>query len=357
MDEKDKKPRKSRGFGDPLISRLLKTARIAAGFKSANAAALAHGWSESTYRAQESGDRRIQAGDAQRYSSAFGIEPNGLLDREQARFQFERLTASGNKFLSSDVGERNQDVGRRLRTARIARGYSQLSSACARFGFARATAAAHEDGENAVSDRMAEAYAAAYGISSSWLLHGLLPSGMGRRADALLANSSPGTPPDPHQLEILVDPAPTPDFNLIEQLRSAATAKPAPSKADGDYVSEAMPKEFSASGSLSSDRAEQSRYWRLPKGLLSQLFGAAPDDVAVLTVDYPHDGLNLGDRVFVDRSRRDLSHGGEFAFSNPSGQLHVRSVGPGSRAEHYLDRDGILLGRVIAKFTRSMFDY
>jgi hypothetical protein len=62
MDEKSQ--RKEQG-------KRLALARIAAGFKSARAAALACGWAESTYRAHEAGERRIGQDDAEKYSKKF----------------------------------------------------------------------------------------------------------------------------------------------------------------------------------------------------------------------------------------------------------------------------------------------
>lgn len=49
----------------------LERARIAAGFRSARAAALRHRWSESTYRAHEGGTRTIGPDDAGKYARAF----------------------------------------------------------------------------------------------------------------------------------------------------------------------------------------------------------------------------------------------------------------------------------------------
>lgn len=48
-------------------------ARERAGFDSARAAAVRHGWPESTYRAHESGMRNFGLEDAERYGAAFGV--------------------------------------------------------------------------------------------------------------------------------------------------------------------------------------------------------------------------------------------------------------------------------------------
>jgi len=52
----------------------LAAVRMAAGFKSARAAALENGWSESTYRAHEGGTRTIGQDDAERYAHRFQAE-------------------------------------------------------------------------------------------------------------------------------------------------------------------------------------------------------------------------------------------------------------------------------------------
>lgn len=49
----------------------LRAAREAAGYRSARAAALDHGWPESTYRAHENGTRTIGQDDAERYARIF----------------------------------------------------------------------------------------------------------------------------------------------------------------------------------------------------------------------------------------------------------------------------------------------
>jgi phage repressor protein C with HTH and peptisase S24 domain len=51
--------------------RRLAAARLAAGYRSARAAALANGWPESTYRAHEAGTRTIGQDDAERYAGRF----------------------------------------------------------------------------------------------------------------------------------------------------------------------------------------------------------------------------------------------------------------------------------------------
>lgn len=52
----------------------LKAARIAAGYRSATAAAQAFGWTESTYLGHENGSRGLQVDAAQRYARAFKVD-------------------------------------------------------------------------------------------------------------------------------------------------------------------------------------------------------------------------------------------------------------------------------------------
>jgi len=76
----------------------LKDARIKAGFKSARDAATKCGWPESTYRAHETGTRKIGDDDAERYARRFRSE--GV--RISARFIIFGAETGG----SEDFGDR-----------------------------------------------------------------------------------------------------------------------------------------------------------------------------------------------------------------------------------------------------------
>jgi hypothetical protein len=77
----------------------LAAARMAAGFKSARAAALENGWKESSYRAHETGLRTIGNDDAERYAKKY-------------RSLGVSVTAQGILFGDQDSKRISQKVGR-----------------------------------------------------------------------------------------------------------------------------------------------------------------------------------------------------------------------------------------------------
>ncbi|WP_066923066.1 S24/S26 family peptidase [Methylobacterium sp. CCH5-D2] len=76
----------------------LKSARVAAGYRSAREAALSNEWSESTYRAHEGGTRTIGQDDAERYANRF-------------RFDGVQVSARGILFGDEDAGEPVREGG------------------------------------------------------------------------------------------------------------------------------------------------------------------------------------------------------------------------------------------------------
>jgi hypothetical protein len=67
------------GSGPPEISRRLRLARRLAGYRSASAAATAHGWNRSSYHAHETGQSGLSREACQAYAEAFGIRADWLL--------------------------------------------------------------------------------------------------------------------------------------------------------------------------------------------------------------------------------------------------------------------------------------
>lgn len=62
--------------------------------------------------------------------------------------------------------------GRRLRQARIARGFSQAAAAAEAFGWNRNTYSSNENGNAPFSYRKAKAYSEAFGVQAQWLYEG-----------------------------------------------------------------------------------------------------------------------------------------------------------------------------------------
>jgi phage repressor protein C with HTH and peptisase S24 domain len=83
----------------------LAQARTHARFPSARAAAISHGWPESTYRAHEKGTRRFGLEDAQRYGDAFGVNGTWIF-YGGGKMQF----TSGTKHNLPNVGGRRDNI-------------------------------------------------------------------------------------------------------------------------------------------------------------------------------------------------------------------------------------------------------
>jgi hypothetical protein len=65
--------------GPPATARRLRLARRLAGYRSASAAATAHGWNRSSYHAHETGRHGLSWEAGQSYAEAFGVRPGWLL--------------------------------------------------------------------------------------------------------------------------------------------------------------------------------------------------------------------------------------------------------------------------------------
>lgn len=337
--------RKTEPFGSPGIAAALKAARIQAGFGSAAAAALAHGWSENTLRGHESGTRKISTADANKYAAAFKIEA-GLLLHDDARERAQRLAqVEQSKIAAANrADERKSEVAARLRFARTVRGFPTLTAASQYLGLNRATAGMHENGINTISERMGEAYSFAYGIEIGWLLRGGLPSGLGDDIDRKISlvpntNELVNLAPD---CQALVTPMAPVSADQLQLQFELALAKPRSTRDSGDEMYEA-----NSHGAFPSERGE-GRAWTLPSGLMSKLIGSTPAEIAVIAIDRPQAGWSVGDRVFVDMTKRDVSAGGYFAFGSTTG-LAIKDCrfGPPPAIS---SEDEELLGKVVATF-------
>lgn len=108
--------------------------------------------------------------------------------------------------LSHNLGMTDEDIGARLREARIARGYKTAEDAAEALDLPYATYAAHENGSRGLTKKTAPRYASFFRINTDWLL-----SGRGRRDSFAIDD----LPPDA-QAEVL---------NFIEYTRARARAK------------------------------------------------------------------------------------------------------------------------------------
>jgi hypothetical protein len=346
--------RRTKKIGNPKIAAGLKAARIAAGYRSGRAAALAHGWAESTYKAHESAIRSVSPEDAARYEKAFGIPEGNLLTAPDALLPSSEPDAK--QLLDWERGVRRK-AGHRLRLARYLRGFSNTNQVQTRFkAMNRATLAAHENGANAISARMAEIYGEAFAVNPHWLVDGRLPSGLGKRVDEQLARQRSWywDPSQADHLAHLVDraglPLPTRIASLLEEIRRAPIR---PSSEGQEAIVEYAPAaayERRKSVAPKTARRRSERYWSLPEGLLSKAFGAdSPDQVMIAVIDRATGRFSVGDRLFVDISKTDVLVPGRYCCVSPAGEMEIVEGGPAA-----MSPDGaVVLGQIIAAFCRQ----
>lgn len=331
--------KRTRSYGDPAVAARLRAARFKAGFRSARAAALKHGWPEGTYRNHESGTRAISDEDAKQYCQAFGV-PEGFL----TNYGFgvgvpgpEVLLSSFERQVADTAEQDRREAGYRLRAARLLSGFMTASEAAKWFGLSRPTYGGHENGVNRISENMAKVYGLAFGVHPDWLLTGEFPSGLPDEIDEILRQDRIPNYPDKHwagRFAHLRKPTkgnPDEVQRLIHQLRNEEA------RVSGTAAHEFLPEPVSkwlpnlASKDFLHERPiHGSRTWGLPKGATKDLFGCSPDQVVILVVsaDIPSEGLSVGDRVFVDVSDRTFQGSGLYATLSSEGSLgFARSAG------------------------------
>jgi hypothetical protein len=162
---------------DRPVARALQAARRSAGFDTAESAAIHFGWPVARYRAHESGTRNASDDDLIKYAQGFGL-PLGRLARPDPR-QIERKLSS----IREKADDQAKQTAKRLRCARILRGYRSARTAAPAVGVKSPTYTKHENGENRIAPDMVGFYAQMFRVSPSWLQTGELPSGLGARLD------------------------------------------------------------------------------------------------------------------------------------------------------------------------------
>jgi hypothetical protein len=163
-----------------LVSRALYAARKAAGFETAASVAAHFGWTLGRYRSHESGARRIPTEDLIRYAKAFRVSADRLRNPDPRAIE-EWLEQVREKAEAARL-----DVARRLKAARILRGYRSGVQAAQALGVAVPTYIKHEAGENGLSPDTAAFYASMLRVSKVWLQTGRAPSGLGEALDATI---------------------------------------------------------------------------------------------------------------------------------------------------------------------------
>jgi hypothetical protein len=174
----------------------------------------------------------------------------------------------------------------------------------------------------------------------------VLPSGLGSEVDPKIANvtDSEGLLVMAPECQGLATKMATVSPDQIQLQFERALAKPS---TFGDFGDEMYEADTSLDGLISADRGE-GRAWILPSGLMSKLIGSNPAEVAVIAIDRSHAGWIVGDRVFVDTTKRDVSSGGYFAFNSDDG-FHIEHCPHGAPIADP-PTTGTLLGKVVAAF-------
>jgi hypothetical protein len=336
------KYRTSDRFGDRVVAAKLKSARIKAGFRSAASAALTFGWSADTLRGHESGIRGVSEKDARKYAAAFNEDERTFLPNFSVRESESQIARELEKLREAKADNREGEkrkIADRLRFARIVRGFPTLASAAEHTGMTLRMVNTHENAINAISERVAEAYSLAYGVQLGWLLRGDLPSGLGDQVDRAWTRRREGS--DIRELakscRTSADPMPARDPTNVRTQFSENTPESEKAEAAGDRVYE-----------LKTTRA-----WETPLGLMSKMIGSNPSDVVVVTIDSEYGIWKNGDRVFVDRSKRDISSGGIYAYADDERGVVLNRHDPGDTPAVPTES---LLGKVVAMFTWHVSD-
>jgi len=267
---------------DRAPGRALQALRIAAGFRSAAAAAARYKWSASRYVSHESGARPILADDAKRYAAAYGVKEKQILspDPDWLRDLQER---NGSELYRSKKGRAG-----RLFCARILAGYASYAEVARKWDIKPSTYLKHEQGENALGDHFIELYGLIFGVRAEWLRSGELPSGMGSEIDrdmaAVLRN------PANFRRSPFLQPA----RDLVASLKDAAApGRPGVSSLG---IPEYDWSELESAGGKIAGLAHRS--WSMPATFFADL-GLDQRRIFIVVANVDRDGLEKGERLFV----------------------------------------------------------
>lgn len=181
-------------YGDKVLAERLMRARLAAGFRSAKAAALDHGWNVNTYKGLEIAQRPLTPERCAAHAKAFRV-PVEWLANESARLvlsealppverrrlrlmeavPLQRILPAVQELMGGAPWD-GQDA--RLRTARHMAGLTNASRAAAYLTIPRTSYACHENGQNRLTPLSARLYAQAFSVDFEWLFRGNGVSGL-----------------------------------------------------------------------------------------------------------------------------------------------------------------------------------
>lgn len=340
---------------NPEIANRLHAARRAAGFKSARAAALAHGWAEATYRAHETATGYIGKDMLRAYATAFMVDP-AWLERDsgegppvdpvrQARFR-ARIDNEG------DTAEQAaKKAGRRLRLARRMAGYGSVAEAAAALELNRSTLSAHEVGQNQIAPDVARLYAAGFACSADWLLTGQRPSGLPPAAEADLDGLL--------SLHDLREARVRETFAKLRQgseipppAKSAPYPRPRGSKSDPPLV---MVPEVAAIELYRSTKANKAphvgsiRQYAFPPDFLNEILNCSAETAVILPIG-PEDGP--GARILIDRSFGAPNTTDDYAVVWDDGLVRIVAGADVNAAVSGSGRHPVVVGKVCSVIER-----
>jgi hypothetical protein len=347
-------------------SRALRLARKAAGFASASAAAEQLGFTNAKYRAQEAGSRSISLEDAKRYAAAFAVPLRALLEDQSPSFNQTRTVAQHREAVAKSMAERSKlAASRRLKIARVARGFDSGLQASQAVGVPSPTYLGHEAGKSALATPIVRLYAAFFDISETWLRHGGTPSGLGPELDERL--SQIGEPDDVVDFRHLVSAYRPASKSRIAALTAALQASKAPSwtKEAGDILREVKASRLKNFGP-DAIFSKPTGFWPLPKGFARSAFGVSVDEIVVVIDD------DTRERLFLNTSDTLLGQEGEFLVLHRNQLLeftHIReealimqacagmiyACGGGTVREIFEDGEQNFYAKSTADFTPMIF--
>jgi transcriptional regulator with XRE-family HTH domain len=311
-------------FGNQALGRRLRTARLRAGYRSAQVAAAAQGWPTATYRAHENGGRKVPDEMLNEYAKAYKISLVWLKTGAATDANDPPAKSSDDELalwkLRSNAEDKKKIAGKRLRLVRLARGFATALDAAEKMKVNGNTYANLESGRNGLTTAT-RALATAYGIREDWLRYGTLPSGLGAEADTFLErlNSQEWNP------EWAADNL----FGLVDVgLRTTASdgvrLTRDPRSSVPVSASAIAVQEFNL-GQLvaSSSRNQPQRTWLFPRDIVDVNDRDSDLLIVALGSRALEIGLRAGGRVVLDRSRVDMNNFHDALLIHPDGALEL----------------------------------
>ncbi len=342
---------------DPAKANRLHAARVAAGFKSGRAAALAHGWHEATLRAHETATGFITDEMVKVYAAAFNVDPewlghdNGVgppVDPvREARFR-ARIENEGDTVKKAAMA-----AGKRLRLARRVAGYGSVRAAAEALDLSRSTLNAHEVGQNSISPDVARLYAVAFHCSADWLTNGTRPSGLPVAAEA-----------DLDALLDLHDRRETAVRDAFAKFRAGPSEPPPLAKMKGyprprnptsapsqDAVPEVAAIElYRATKAGKHPRTGSGRIFSFPAGYLSEEMNCGAATAVIVATGLDRSGRSA--RILIDRAFNAPNEADSYAVVREDGLVDIVAGEAAKERTQDKHRNWLIVGKVCAVLER-----